>query len=173
VNDSHVNALLTRYRSEGILIDTNLMLLYLVGLFDRNQIERFKRTSQYSQKDFDGLCVFVNHFSKIVTTPHILTELSNLSGHFEQKIRRQFFEKFSDCILRLDEKYIPSEKICQENHFQNFGLTDAAITELSKNKYLVLTDDLSLSAFLQTLKIDVINFNHFRPLFWDMESTPR
>jgi hypothetical protein len=34
------------YRNKGLLIDTNLLLLFFVGLHNRKGIQRFKRTAQ-------------------------------------------------------------------------------------------------------------------------------
>ncbi len=46
--------------------------------------------------------------------------------------------------------------------FSKFGLTDSAIIELVKEKYLVLTDDAILFQYLEKNRIDVINFTHLR-----------
>ena len=37
--------LLARYYTKGIIIDTNILLLYLVGSTNRERITRFKRTA--------------------------------------------------------------------------------------------------------------------------------
>jgi hypothetical protein len=39
----------------GLLVDTNLLVLFAVGTVNRNRIETFKRTSQYTKGDFDLL----------------------------------------------------------------------------------------------------------------------
>jgi hypothetical protein len=36
----------------GLLIDTNLLVLFAVGTVNRNRIEKFKRTRQYTKTDF-------------------------------------------------------------------------------------------------------------------------
>ena len=43
---------------------------------------------------------------------------------------------------------------------------DTGILRLARGKYLVLTDDFRLSQYLQKMEIDVLNFNHIRPLGW-------
>ena len=50
------------------------------------------------------------------------------------------------------------------NCFTQVGLTDAAIAEVSKLKYLVLTDDLPLFGLLQSRGIDAVNSSHIRLL---------
>jgi len=49
-------------RSAGLLLDSNLLLLQLVGLTNRNRIFSFKRTQKYTLNDFDLLQVLINRF---------------------------------------------------------------------------------------------------------------
>lgn len=76
MND-HIADLIRKYRDNGILLDTNVLLLYLVGSIDPQNVGRFKRTAKYDENDFRILSNLVNLFKTNVTTPHILTEASN------------------------------------------------------------------------------------------------
>ena len=40
--------LIEKYASRGVLVDTNILLLFVVGAFDRELIPRFKRTSHFA-----------------------------------------------------------------------------------------------------------------------------
>lgn len=42
-----INSLIRRYHQKGILIDTNILLLYFVGTVNRERITRFNRTQQF------------------------------------------------------------------------------------------------------------------------------
>lgn len=53
--DDFISGLISKHRENGVLIDSNLLLLLLVGMFDRNLIERIKRLNKYSVRDFDLL----------------------------------------------------------------------------------------------------------------------
>ena len=55
---SEVSNLLSKYYSKRILIDTNILLLYLVGRVNRERITRFKRTAQFIPEDYDILLQF-------------------------------------------------------------------------------------------------------------------
>ena len=46
--NAHVSGLMQRYRSRGILVDTNILLLHFVGSFDPSLIARFKRTERFT-----------------------------------------------------------------------------------------------------------------------------
>jgi hypothetical protein len=150
------------HRSEGLLIDSNLLLLLFVGLHDRTRIEKFKRTAQFTVKDFERLIAFVERFKEVITTPSILTEVSNLLGQLPDKLRYSFYQHFAYGLKNLDEHYTPSQELGDEKGFPKFGLTDMAILRAASGKYLVLTDDFRLTQYLEGQNIDVINFNHLR-----------
>jgi hypothetical protein len=52
--------------------------------------------------------------------------------------------------------------------FVRFGLTDASIAGVARNRYLVLTDDFRLSNFLRSERQDVVNFNHILQSSWGL-----
>ncbi len=79
--NSNLKQLIQKHKSKGILIDTNLLLLYIVGLANVRQIRDFGRTSQFTTDDFETVNIVVKLFDrKIITTPHILTQVSDLIG---------------------------------------------------------------------------------------------
>jgi hypothetical protein len=56
----------------------------------------------------------------------------------------------------------------KDNCFDRLGLTDAAIAVVARQKFLFLTDDLDLYLMLLSPGADAINFNHLRPLNWNI-----
>ena len=158
--------LMQRYRSRGVLADANILLLYFIGGFSREQISRFKRTRQFTAGDYDLLVRLLAHFDSVITTPNILTEVNSLSGQLGEPVKTQYFEQFARGIRTLDEQYVASESAARLDEFPKLGLTDSGIMHLAKSKYLVLTDDFKLARFLEGAGIDVLNFNHIRSLAW-------
>lgn len=158
--------LLERYRSKGLLIDTNLLLVYFVGCYNPSYIPKFKRTITFTIEDFDILERAFVFFSKIVTTPNILTEVNSFSNQLPEAIKTDYYAKAIEQIVSIEEHYKESSKVCALEHFKKFGLTDSGIIDLVRDKYLVLTDDFRLSNYLQAVNIDVINFNHIRTVNW-------
>ena len=159
--------LLTKYRRKGLLVDTNLLLLYFVGACKRDHISRFKRTKQFATEDWSTLLGIFRLFKPIVTTPNILTEVSNLAGQLEEPLRTRCFELFARGIALLHEEYLPGAELAQTSAFPRFGITDAGVLQLAKGNYLVLTDDFRLSQYLQSQGADAINFNHIRVAGWE------
>jgi hypothetical protein len=158
--------MIDRYRTKGLLIDTNLLLLYFVGMYDPERIPRFKRTMAFTVEEFLLLATIFDEFDKIITTPNILTEVSNFSGQLPRNLHSYFYNDFATRIPSLEEHYITSGALSASAHFNKFGLTDSGIVDTVKGNYLALTSDLELFGYLQNLGIDAINFNHIRTLAW-------
>jgi rRNA-processing protein FCF1 len=152
----------TAYRREGLLIDSNLLLLLFVGLRDRNRIQKFKRTAQFTISDFERLSAFIGRFKEVVTTPSILTEVSNLLGQLPDSLKYSFYQHFAHAMKTVHEQYTPSQELSNDRAFPKFGLTDTAILQAASERCLVLTDDFRLTQYLLSQNINVINFNQLR-----------
>jgi rRNA-processing protein FCF1 len=153
---------LARYRSAGVLVDANLLLLYVVGAHDREMISSFKRTAKFTPEDFLILTTVLDTFHRVVTTPHVLTEVSNLAGQLKEHLKPAVFQLFAQTIQVLSEEYVPAREVSSHPAFSGFGLTDTAILQQARGKYLVLTEDFRLSQYLGHQGVDVLNFNHLR-----------
>lgn len=129
-----------KYRSKGILVDTNLLLLMLIGGVSRSYITQFKRTQLYSPEDYDLLIKVLDKFACVVVTPNLLTEVSNLSNGLSGPRLKQFYEVFAKALSVMQEKYIESVDLTSYPGFYAYGLADAGIVAAAKENYLVLTD---------------------------------
>ncbi len=161
-----MNSLIAKYSQRGLLLDTNILLLYVIGNYDPNRIESFKRTNIFLQKDFTLLRSLLERFQKVVSTPHILTEVSNLSGNIFEAAKLDVFSQLSVFVSESEEQNIAATSICETPDFARFGIADTAISLVAKNRFLVLTEDFALYNLLSTRGIDAINFNHIRTAYW-------
>jgi hypothetical protein len=157
--------LIDKHRGSGLVVDTNLLLLFLIGRTNKNRILSFKRTQAYVPEDFDLLDRFMAQFKILITTPHVLTEVSNL-GKLQGQEQEAFRSQFTLMIEESREHYDESRLVVKQDCFGSLGLTDAAITSLASRGLLFLTDDLQLYLTLVKHGADAINFNHLRPLNW-------
>ena len=159
--------LIQKYRQKGVLIDANLFLGFLIGRLHPRYLTDCRATTKYfGPADFPLLEHFLGQFKKIVTTPHVLTEISNLAGRLPSSLHKEFRLLFRSVIDQLSEQSTPSKSICAHDDFLRFGLTDTAISLLGTGQFLVLTDDVSLAGLLAKRRIDVVNFNHIRVSAW-------
>ena|SRR5579884_272202 len=146
----------------GLLIDTNLLVLFAVGSVNRWRIETFKRTRQYTKADFDLLMRALENQQPLYSTAHVLAEVSNLTDlPGNERLRIRSFLR--EMILRLDEVAIPSREATESPVYARLGLADAAIAAAaSSTGCTVLTDDLDLYLALMRQQIGVVNFTHLR-----------
>ncbi len=159
-----IDILAKKFRERGILIDTNLLLLLLVGSYDEKIISSFKRTKIYTVEDYRYLKTFLTRFGKHCYTPNILTEITNLTDSINSEPNFSFFQHLKYVLSAFKEDSISSDEIMQLKSFLKFGLTDAVNCKLS-DKYLVLTDDLRLYSYLANQGYPAINFNHIRDFY--------
>jgi hypothetical protein len=164
---SHLEILLQKYKTKGILIDTNLMVLIAVGNYNADRILTFKRTIQYTLEDYDLILRIVGYFERRITTPHILAEVDNLARQLPRAEHQALASAMEKLISDLFEVYIPSSAAARMPNFFGLGLTDCA-TMLATQETLVVTDDFRLSGSLSHLGRDVLNINHIRTLGWSV-----
>jgi rRNA-processing protein FCF1 len=155
---------LLRRRGSGVLLDANLLLVYVVGKTDRRCLLNFAHTSQY-QGDYALIERIVEMFPRIYTTPNVLTEVSNLGGKLEWPLRGKFFDTLHKIIGVLDEMTCASKQASASACFRRFGLTDAVLFSLAI-KHLVVTTDARLHELLRENKLESVNIHHLRQLAW-------
>jgi hypothetical protein len=110
-----------------VVIDTNLLLLYIVGLASPDYISKHKRLNAYSVDDFELLGLIIASFSEIVTLPHILSETSNFIRHIENPALARIQSVFKAFIERTIEIPAMSLQGAEREEFKSLGLTDAMI----------------------------------------------
>jgi hypothetical protein len=167
---TYSSLLLKRFRSKGVLVDSNLLLLLLVGSFDTNLLTNasFKRVAKYTVEDFETLLRLLRYFKVLVTTAHILTEVSNLAGQLPGHLRSPCFGEFLRVFVPFAELNRSSFSAAARQEFPYLGLTDCIIADAATD-YLVVTDDLRFCNSLETAGIEALNFNHIRTSFWEPE----
>jgi predicted nucleic acid-binding protein len=149
-------------RGDRLLVDTNLLVLLAVGMVNRDRIENFKRTRQYTVQDFDLLLRVLGRWRSLHTVPHVLAEVSNLTdlpGSERPKVR----QVLKETISVLTEVELSSVRAAQDPIYPALGLVDAAIAAVAReHECTVLTDDLDLYLRLQRDNLQVLNFTHLR-----------
>lgn len=97
-----------------ILIDTNTLLVFLVGLMNPALIERKKRIKMYNAEDFENLLSFItskigNDYQKIITLPNVWTEVDNLLNHANLGIdggnKFTYIQELKKLIFTTTEQY--------------------------------------------------------------------
>src|SRR5207249_12261903 len=85
----------------------------------------------YTLSLHDALPILVLFFTRVVTTPNILTEVSNLLRQLPEGTREESSSVFSKAVDKINEEYTSSRDLAVQNHFPKFGLTDSSIDRKS------------------------------------------
>lgn len=162
----NIDDLITRYRDKGILIDTNLLLVLLVGNIDLRLIGRVGRTEKYSREDYERIRDVLVLFNRFVILPQVLTETGNLlkrncpTAGTLQDLHLEFLRFVHGGESR--ESRALSKRITVHPAFQDLGYADAAILNAAEGKHLLFTDDGPLQGMAWRSGVDVLPFDWLR-----------
>ena len=149
---------------EGYFLDTNLLVLLVVGSESPDLISKHGRLEHYSADDYDTLVGLLKG-AKLFVTPNTLTETSNLvSQHREPELSR-LMNRLQYLIHGSQEIVVASAAASSNAKFAKLGLADAALLEAATADTPLLTVDLTL--YLAAIETDVeraVNFNPYRSL---------
>jgi hypothetical protein len=146
------------------IVDTNLLVLYIVGSTRRDLVEQHKRLRAYKSADFDLLVKTMSIAQGIVLTPNTLTETSNLlTQGIDEPDRTQLRRVLGLLVHAHQEQGLPSASVVDGINFLRLGLTDESILQLLPlGPYSLLTDDFDLYYAASFAGAAVINFTHLR-----------
>lgn len=144
---------------QDLLIDTNVLMLLLIGRWDRKRIPSFRRTATFTLADFDLLERTLPRYARLVTTAAVLTEVSNPMGNsFHRTIAATVVQVCGAFI----EKGLPKNDVFADHAFSRLGFADASILAVTDANTVVLTDDVHLYLAALGQDFQAINFRHLR-----------
>jgi hypothetical protein len=146
----------------SVVLDTNLLVLLVVGNLEPALIPRHKRTRKFSVDDHRSLRLFLARFPKVIITPNVATETVNLLQQTDEPTARRLLGLFSVMVPNIEEQYLPTETAVLAREFPRLGLTDVvALVEVPADSVL-LTDDLDLYLAAQKRGRTAYNFGHLQ-----------
>ncbi|MDM8515218.1 hypothetical protein QUF76_03375 [Desulfobacterales bacterium HSG16] len=146
----------------SVLLDTNLLLLLVVGLYDENLIENHKRTSNFTKEDFALLKESLANCQVIWVTSHCLAEVSNLLKQSHANKSNKLMAFLKEIVSQFKESHIEKTIVFKQECFSRLGVADSAITVKAKRVDCVFTVDFDLYNEISRAGCKVINFNHLR-----------
>lgn len=149
-------------RPTGVVIDTNLLVVFVTGLVDPNLIGRTKRTKAYAPEDFDLLNRLLSAFPVQVTFPNIMTEVSNLIEKSDSHFRFEIAQRLHSLSGLLTERYYATAELSPAPDLVMLGVTDQVILTCVTEKLVLLSDDFELGRKYQAHGGELLNFNHIR-----------
>lgn len=149
-------------KAPPILLDTNLLLLFVVGTTSRDYISKHKRLTQFTAEDFDTLVQVIARAPEVLLLPNTLTETSNLAAYIGDPAKTEIFRVLHTVISKSQEQYVRSSVAAERQEFFRLGLTDSALVEASTDEVAILTTDFNLYHAALIKGLPAINFNHLR-----------
>lgn len=146
-----------------LALDSNLLLLLVVGRTERGLLTRHKRLRSYSEADYELLQGFIAVSNVLVTTPSALTEVSNIADFgLLEPARSRVVHSLMSLVEVLDEIYWPSRQLAQIDAFARLGLADCSLLQvLDRNTRLLTVDNALYRAALER-GASADNFDHVR-----------
>lgn len=146
----------------NVALDANLLVLLVVGLTDAALISRHKRTREYMREDFEQLVAYLAQAARVVVTPNVLSEASNLLRQTDEGSSAAISQVFRAFIGAAQERYVPSKGAAERPEFIRLGVADCALLELGRADLLLLSVDVKLCLAAQAAGYPAQNFNHLR-----------
>ncbi len=164
--NSNVVELIAQYRDKGILIDTNLFLVLLVGNIDRRLVGRIGKTDKYTCDDYERITDILRQFNRFIIVPQVLTETGNM-------LKRNCPTANTLLDLSLELKRFVHDEATRESRglskritihpaFEDLGYADAAILHAAAGRHLVFTDDGPLKGLAWSSGVDVLPYEWLR-----------
>jgi hypothetical protein len=153
-----------RQHQAGLLLDTNVLLLFLADAVSTDFARRWKRTDWFAEEHVAVMQAATSEAKRFITTPHVLTEATNLAGggaaHDEE--RKRLNELLRSFASSADERYPAARVVAADAAFSRLGLADLAHAfHRRRARPLVLTDDAPLTKELEGRGLPVANLSHY------------
>ncbi len=116
------------------LIDSNVLLLLIIGTAAQDGIREHKRLGNFSIGNYNFLIDYLDLFEEIICIPHILAETSNLSFYSRSIPRLPLATAFRTFLDDFGELLMSSQTGMQRIEFPELGLTDSMILAMLDNQ---------------------------------------
>lgn len=147
-----------------IFIDSNLLLLLVIGETNPDLILKHRRSKTFQKEDYYKLVRLIHLVGCVLVTAHILTETSNLlTQHKKDSQGKKLLETLQALIEKSDEIVVPSKTAIKNKNFKRLGLTDAALLEvISPSSPLITVDHDLYQIALTKGEGTAFNFRHYQ-----------
>lgn len=140
-----------------IAIDTNALLILIIGSIDCKIFKTHRRTSIYGEIDYDILVGLIKDFKNLVVTPNIWTEVDNLLNDFNGSYKDLYISQMKKVTAIINEEYIESFKAFESDNVFELGLTDTQILSVSIKCKRLITADSKLSDYAKAYGVEVFD----------------
>jgi hypothetical protein len=147
----------------ALILDTNLLVLFVVSIVSPHRIQHHKLTSEFQQQDVKLLYRYLDAADRVLTTPNIMTEASNLLNISERrKTDVRYAAVLAQIARSLPERYVPSANAVNRAEFSRLGLTDTVLLEVLGDGGVLFSSDGALCRAVEASGLRAVNFWRLR-----------
>lgn len=145
-----------------IIIDSNSLIVLLLGLINPSLKNKHSKTSIYNEEDYHTLVEVIKDIKSLIVLPNIWTEVDNLLNKFTGGYKDLYVQKIIQTIKETSEEYIESQSVENNYAFYDLGLTDTLILEYAKNCEMLITSDSQLSDYARANGVTVFDLKELK-----------
>lgn len=145
-----------------ILVDTNTLIIIVLGLINPKLVNTHKKTSLFNEEDFYSVMDWIGDVNNLIILPNIFTEVDNLLNRFTGKYRQKYIDVMATISCQIKEEYLPSVLGIKDYNFATLGLTDVLIIQLKDKYKTLITADSDLSDWANASGIDVLDLKELK-----------
>lgn len=162
-----------RAENDGLIIDTNLLIVYFIGRFDQNQLEHCNSTKGYNLEDVAIIAEVLKSFTYRLVFPNQLTETSNqVFRDLKRGQKRDFVKWLRNYFEELTEKYIPTEAAIERYYALDHDLADCVVLHHLENtdkNFFVFSEDGPLANQAHSFGHDSKSMAEIQSKRWGIE----
>jgi hypothetical protein len=149
--------------AKALLLDSNLLVLFIVGSAGENLIAKHKCLGAFDVDDYREVTALIANASRVILVAHVLAETSNLIRQIFEPARSEVTAILKLLIDRFPEDALSSADATPHAQYLRLGLTDAVLLTLSATPNAVLfTADHDLYGAAAGEGLEAYNFFHFK-----------
>lgn len=157
----NLTAQIPNLKNKLVTLDTNILLLYVIGSINKAHIAKFKRTRIFASEDFDLLMTVISG-SQLLISPNVATEASNFLESYSVAREQTGLIALDQACRHIIERYKASKELFDHMAYLKYGLSDASIMSLCEAGAIAVTVDFPLYGFIVNSGLMAINFNQIR-----------
>lgn len=139
------------------LIDTNALVVLILGIIDPRLIGTHRRTSIYDENDYFDLIAAIGGLEKLVVLPNVWTETDNLLNGTIPNRQFEYVQVLKQVVSKTTEEFLSSKHAVESEVFYHLGITDTLLLNYAPKCDLLITSDSMLSDHARSRGIRVFD----------------
>lgn len=151
------------FAGHGVLLDTSLLIVVLVGFWRPNVVGHRVTGDQYGERDFRFLAGVVERARPWIVTSHLLTQADDRVDRLHGTANLECRGVISRLLDRVQEHHPSAVHVVEEPLFPRLGLADSGVIHVARRiPCVVLTSDAELHRELERVHLASLHYPSLR-----------